>query len=207
MVSADVVLSAQDLHRRLGRRDVLQGVHLDIRKGEAVGICGENGAGKSTLMGVLTGVLTPDRGVVRRETSLGFAPQLPLLYDQLTVWEHFRYFAAARSLAPEDWRGTARDLLERYRFAPWAGSRVATLSGGTQQKLNLALALLASPALLLLDEPYGGFEWETYLRFWAHVQELRAQGRAVVIVSHLFYDRAQLDRVLELRDGRLEEVR
>jgi ABC-2 type transport system ATP-binding protein len=206
MVTSPVVLEARGLHKRLARRPVLADVDLTVRRGEAVGVCGENGSGKSTLMRVLAGLLASDRGLVRCDGTLGYAPQLPLLYDQLTVWEHFRYFAAARSIPERDWEDSARALLERYRFAQWREDSVAALSGGTQQKLNLALALLANPTVLLLDEPYGGFEWETYLRFWEHVRELRAAGRSLVVVSHLFYDQADLDRTLVLHDGRLTEA-
>lgn len=206
MVSDGVVLDARGLHKRLGRRGVLAGVDLTVRRGEVVGICGENGSGKSTLMRILAGLVPPDRGTLRRDGTVGYGPQLPLLYDQLTVWEHFHYFAAARRLSSPLWEGSARALLERYRFAQWGAYRSADLSSGTQQKLNLALALLAEPVVLLLDEPYGGFEWETYLRFWEHVRELSAAGRALVVVSHLFYDRARLDRTLVLHDGRLAEA-
>lgn len=201
-----VALEAQGLRKRLGRHSVLAGVDLTVGRGEVVGICGENGSGKSTLMGVLAGLLAPDRGSVQRGGTLGYAPQLPLLYDQLTVWEHFQYFAAARSIPQRDWHDAARELLERYRFDQWRADIVAALSGGTRQKLNLALALLAHPTVLLLDEPYGGFEWETYLRFWEHVRELRAAGRSLVVVSHLFYDQADLDRKFVLHDGRLLEA-
>jgi len=206
MVADGVVLEARGLEKRLGHRQVLAGADLTVRRGEVVGICGENGSGKSTLMRVLAGLLRSDHGEVHRGDALGYAPQLPLLYDQLTVWEHFRYFAAARGLVRQAWEQGAQDLLERYRFGQWRAHRVAALSGGTQQKLNLALALLPNPPVLLLDEPYGGFEWETYLRFWEHVRELRATGRSLVVVSHLFYDRADLDRTLLLHNGRLAEA-
>ena len=207
MVTHGTVLEARALAKRLGPRQVLAGVDLTVGRGEVVGICGENGSGKSTLMRILAGLLPSDSGEVQRHDTLGYAPQLPLLYDQLSPWEHFRYFAAARGMVRQVWEEGARQLLERYRFTQWRAHPVALLSGGTQQKLNLALALLANPAVLLLDEPYGGFEWETYLHFWEHVRELRAAGRSLVVVSHLFYDRADLDRTLVLHDGRLAEAR
>lgn len=207
MVADEVVLEAQGLAKRLGRRGVLTDANIAVQRGEVVGICGENGSGKTTLLRILAGFLPSDRGWVHRYAGLGYAPQQPLLYDQLSVWEHFRYVAAARRMPDTGWRERAHALLERYRFVQWKETRVAGLSGGTQQKLNLALALLADPAVLLLDEPYGGFEWETYLHFWTHVGELREAGRSAVIVSHLFYDRSRLDRTLVLSDGQLGEVR
>jgi ABC-2 type transport system ATP-binding protein len=200
------VLVGRGLVQRYGRRTVLRGADLDVWPGEVVGIAGENGAGKSTLVRILAGVQRPDGGEVRRPAVMGYAPQEPLLYEHLTPWEHFRYFAAARNLTPDTWRPRAEHLLERYRFERWRDERAATLSGGTRQKLNLALSLLADPQLLLLDEPYGGFEWETYLRFWEHVAEMQGQGRAIVMVSHLFHERERFDRLLELHEGRLREV-
>ena len=76
------------------------------------------------------------------------------------------------------------------------------LSGGTRAKLNLALALLADPDVLLLDEPYAGFDWDTYLRFWELTAERRAAGRSVVVISHFVTDQERFDRIVELRDGR-----
>src|SRR5439155_4645742 len=96
-----------------GRRQVLAGVDLTVGRGEVVGICGENGSGKSTLMRVLAGLLPADSGEVRRRDTLGYAPQVPLLYDQLSAWEHFHYFAAARGLLRQVWEESARRLLER----------------------------------------------------------------------------------------------
>ncbi|CAN5909283.1 hypothetical protein BH23GEM7_BH23GEM7_21140 [soil metagenome] len=200
------LLAARKVAKRYGRRRVLEGVDLAVWPGEVVGVAGENGAGKSTLVRILAGVLPPEGGVVRRPEVMGYAPQEPLLYEQLTPWEHFRYFAAARGIPDASWRPRAEQLLRLYRFEQWRDERAANLSGGTRQKLNLALALLSDLLLLLLDEPYGGFEWETYLRFWDHVREMQSRGRAIVLVSHLFHERERFDRLLELRGGRLEEI-
>lgn len=198
-------LEARGVTARYRRREVLRGVDVVLSPGEIVGISGENGSGKSTLLRILAGVLRPRSGRVVRRSTLGYAPQPPLIYDHLTVREHFRYVAGARLLEEAVWRERARRLLEVFRFDGWADDRATDLSEGTRQKLNLSLALLSEPAVLLLDEPYSGFEWETYLRFWEHVAELRDGGRSVAVVSHLFQDRERLDRLLVLRDGTLNE--
>jgi ABC-type multidrug transport system ATPase subunit len=198
------IFEARGLAKRYGRRTVLAGADLTVEAGEMVGISGGNGVGKSTLLQVLAGLVRPEAGSVRAAVGVGYCPQAILLYEQLTVAEHFEYFAGARgAVAP--WEAAGRELARRYHFDPWWDERVATLSEGTRQKLNLALALAAEPGLLLLDEPYSGFDWETYLRFWEHAAELRRAGRSLVIVSHLFYDRGKFDRHLRLAAGRLGE--
>jgi ABC-type multidrug transport system ATPase subunit len=87
-------------------------------------------------------------------------------------------------------------------FGRWAGARVEELSGGTRAKLNLGLALLADPEMLLLDEPYAGFDWDTYQRFWELTRQRRAAGRASLIISHFITDEDRFDRIYDLRDGR-----
>ena len=82
-------------------------------------------------------------------------------------------------------------------------TRVARLSGGTRQKLNLVLALMHSPELLILDEPYAAFDWESYLYFWKLVATLKEKGTSFLIVSHLVYDQKNIDRIFELKKGKL----
>ena len=145
---------------------VLQGASLEVRPGELVGLVGENGSGKSTLMQIIVGLLKRDGGSVELDGALGYCPQLPELWDKLTVAEHLRMFAAAYRLDEATAKASTDRLLEELGFRRYLDYRVEALSGGTRQKLNLALALLHEPQVLLLDEPYAGFDWETYLRFW-----------------------------------------
>jgi ABC-type transport system involved in cytochrome c biogenesis ATPase subunit len=141
--------------------DVLRGASLHVEAGELVGLVGENGSGKSVLMRIIVGVLARDAGTVERPARLGYCPQVPLLWDKLTIDEHFLVFAEAYGLDDAAAARTRDELLEELSFAKSIGYRVEDLSGGTRQKLNLALALLHMPELLLLDEPYAGFDWET----------------------------------------------
>jgi ABC-type multidrug transport system ATPase subunit len=125
-----------------------------------------------------------------------------MLWDKLTVDEHFELFARAYGMEEEARERSERDLLEELQFDRYRGYRVEELSGGTRQKLNLALALMHEPQLLLLDEPYSGFDWETYVRFWEMSERRRDAGMGILIVSHLLTERRRLDRLYTLVDGR-----
>jgi ABC-type multidrug transport system ATPase subunit len=138
---------------------------------------------------------------VWQEGRLGYCPQQPMVWEKLTVEEHFELFARAYGLTDTAREGAVAGLLEELRFEHYRRSRVEELSGGTRQKLNLALALMHEPRVLLLDEPYSGFDWETYVRFWEMSERRRDQGMGILIVSHLLAERERLDRVYELRDG------
>ena len=180
---------------------VLRGAELTVGAGEVVGLVGENGSGKSTLMKILVGALAADGGRVQVSGRIGYCPQEPLLYDRLTCDEHLELFGVAYGMDPVAVRAASEDLYATLGFARWRGERVEELSGGTQAKLNLALALLADPDVLLLDEPYAGFDWDTYLRFWDLTAQRRAAGRSVVVISHFVTDEERFDRIVELRDG------
>src|SRR6185437_10106892 len=157
------VLRVQGIHKAFGRHRVLQGIDFSVEPGTLVGIVGENGAGKSTLLKILAGELRPNQGHIFRRGALGYCPQQVILNAALTVNQHLDYFRAAYNLADLRY---AEALIERLGYQQYRASVVRTLSGGTQQKVNLTLALMHRPTVLLLDEPYQGFDWETYLRFW-----------------------------------------
>ena len=196
-----VALAARNISKRYGRRAVLRDVSFELAAGALVGIVGENGAGKSTLLRILAGELRPSGGAVKVDGALGYCPQAVVLNEALSVAQHLDYFRAAYGLA--DTR-RADALVERLGFARYRETPVRALSGGSKQKLNLTVALMHDPTVLLLDEPYQGFDWETYLRFWELAADLRERGRAVLVISHLVYDRSRFDRLYTLADGQLQ---
>ncbi|MGN6245163.1 MAG: ABC transporter ATP-binding protein [Motilibacteraceae bacterium] len=181
---------------------VLRGADLTLCRGEVVGLVGENGSGKSTLMKILVGALPADAGMVTVAGRLGYCPQEPVVYDRLTCDEHFDLFAAAYGLPAPVQARRGREIYAALGFERYAGARADRLSGGTLAKLNLGLALLADPEVLLLDEPYAGFDFDTYLRFWELVTRCRQAGRAVLVISHSVTDEERFDRIVTLKDGR-----
>ena len=201
-----VVLSARELHKRFGAIEAVRGVGFEIHEGETYGLLGPNGAGKTTTISMICGLLARDGGEVQRPGRLGYCPQMPMLWEKLTVAEHFALFARAYGMDDGQRDSAAGGLLEELQFSRYRGYRVEELSGGTRQKLNLALALMHEPELLLLDEPYAGFDWETYLRFWEMSERRRDTGMGILIVSHFLTERERLDRVYTLADGRTSET-
>lgn len=198
--SPGLLLEARDVRKSYGRHEVLRGVDLAAGPGQLVAVVGENGAGKSTLLKILAGTLAADQGTVRLTGTLGYCPQDPVLNDNLTVDQHLRYFAAAYRLAS---LRRADELAGLLGYGQHRRDPAGALSGGTRQKLNLTLALLHDPAVLLLDEPYQGFDWETYLRFWDLVADLRARRKAIVIITHLVFEQDRFDLLADLSGGRL----
>jgi ABC-type multidrug transport system ATPase subunit len=154
-------------------------------------------------MKILVGALGADAGAVEVSGRMGYCPQEPLLYERLTCDEHLGLFAVAYGMTPEAAASAADALYANLGFARWRDNQVAELSGGTRAKLNLGLALLADPDVLLLDEPYAGFDWDTYQRFWELTAERRAAGRSVLVVSHFVSDQERFDRIVEMQDGRV----
>ncbi|WP_254822781.1 ABC transporter ATP-binding protein [Haloglomus halophilum] len=207
---SEVVLQADGLAKAYGsslpfreRVEVLTGTDLTVRAGELVGVVGANGSGKSTLLRILVGDLAADDGTVRVSGRVGWCPQETRLYDRLTVRETFALFGEAYGLDDEAVAEARDRLADRLDFERYLDRRIDRLSGGNRQKVNLAVALLHDPDVLVLDEPYTGFDWETYLAFWELTDDLRDRGTAIVIVSHFVEERERFDRVLELADGEL----
>lgn len=186
--------------------DVLDGTGLTIHESELVGIVGGNGSGKSTLMKILVGVLDADAGAVNRKGTIGWCPQETLLYDRLTVRETVRLFGEGYGMTEREIEDRLAWLADRLDYEQYLDTRIDHLSGGNRQKVNLSIALLHEPDVLLLDEPYTGFDWETYQAFWALTDELAAQGTAVVIISHFVEEHDRFDRIYELEDGLLLEA-
>ena len=182
-------------------RDVLSGVDLALHRGEVVGLTGENGSGKSTLMKILVGEMRADQGTISSSGRLGYCPQTPLVFDRLTCDEHFDLFARACGMTRQAMAGSRESIYEELGFKRYARTRADQLSGGTLAKLNLGLALLADPDVLLLDEPSAGFDWDTYQKFWILVAGRRTAGRTVLIISHIVVDEDRFDRILDIRDG------
>ncbi len=194
------LLSATGIWKSFRRRTkpVLRNAELRVWAGEVVALVGENGAGKTTLLRICAGLSAPDAGQVLAAGSIGYCPQEPGVFDLLTADEHMVLFGRAVGLSRTAAVMQGKKLLQGFGFSSEHGDVARELSGGARQKLNVALALLGDPPVLLLDEPYQGFDRGAYVNFWDHVQTWRDEGRAVVVVTHLLAELDRVDRIVEL---------
>ena len=198
---ASALLSARGVARRYGRRVALAPTTVEIHPGDSLALVGPNGAGKSTLLSILAGALEPSEGdLAVRAPRIGWMPQKPAEYVRLTPRENLELFARLERL---DDAVAAAERFLRLLELPDDERLVAQLSAGNQQRLNLAIALLPGPDVLLVDEPTAALDPRQRRRFWDVAAEVPKRGGALVFVTqHLEEVEHHATRVLVLRDGR-----
>ncbi|MGO9898539.1 MAG: ABC transporter ATP-binding protein [Solirubrobacteraceae bacterium] len=192
------------MSRSFGARTALRDVSFELCTGELVAVIGPNGAGKTTLLSILAGVLSASGGEIMSpaKPSLGWVPQQPALYAKLSVLENLRLFARLERIKDPD-TAVAR-MLEEADLAGRADEEVGRLSGGNQQRVNIAIGLLPAPPVVLLDEPSSSLDPRQRQRLWEFIAGLRDRGTTVVFSTHnVFEAERYADRVLVLVDGEL----
>jgi ABC-2 type transport system ATP-binding protein len=199
--SAEAVLEVGDVRKRYGEREALRGVSFAAGRGELLAILGPNGAGKTTLLSIIAGFLPPDAGgVSRTPAEIGWVPQQAALYRRLTVEENLRLFAKLEEV--DDVEATVDELLDRVDLADRRGDQVATLSGGNQQRVNIAIGLLGKPPVLLLDEPSSGLDPRSREQLWGFLTSLAAEGTTVIFSTHNIGEAERYgQRLLVIADG------
>ncbi len=199
----EATLTARALTKRYGTRAALNAVSFELSEGELVGVVGPNGAGKTTLLSILAGVLDPDEGELSRPgADTGWVPQQPALYSKLSVAENLRLFARLeRVREPEAVVGR---MLALTGLAERADEQVSRLSGGNQQRVNIAIGLISGPSVLLLDEPSASLDPRQRERLWEFISTLTQRGTTVVFSTHNVAEvERYAGRVLLLADGEL----
>ncbi|XP_054930125.1 phospholipid-transporting ATPase ABCA3-like [Dermacentor andersoni] len=205
------VVECKNLVKHFGGFAALDGVNMTVHKSYVTVLLGHNGAGKTTLMSILTGLIQPSGGsamvagwdinseAARRE--VGFCPQKDIFFDDLTVEEHLEYYATLRGV--DDPAKRTQRLLKTLRLTEKASQYPAELSGGQRRKLSVAVALVSSPTLLILDEPTAAMDPESRRHFWKLIGGFRG-SRTVLISTHDMEEADVLgDRIIIMHSGKV----
>ena len=200
-------LSVRGLAKRYGQLDALRDVSFDARAGEVLAIVGPNGAGKTTLLSIVSGTQRASAGTVvaaesgrARARAVGWAPQQAALYSSLSVAENLQLFARLERV--QDPPAVVARMLDQTGLRARADERVGRLSGGNRQRVNVALALLADPPVLALDEPSASLDPAQRERLWEFLAALARDGRSVIFSSHNMAEvERHAERVIVLDGG------
>jgi ABC-2 type transport system ATP-binding protein len=196
-------LEVRALGKRYGALRALQDVSFSAREGEIIAIVGPNGAGKTTLLSIVAGSLQASEGDVEPgPASVGWAPQQSAIYTRLTVAENLALFARLERVP--DPRAAVQRMLAQTALSDRAEARVEELSGGNRQRVNVALALLAQPPVLALDEPSAALDPAQRERLWQFIASLARGGTTILFSTHNVSEAQRYaDRTLVLADGRV----
>jgi ABC-2 type transport system ATP-binding protein len=190
-----VTIVAENYHKNYGETVAVAGISFTVAAGEILGLVGPNGAGKTTTLRALAGIITPTRGrmvvagydlataPIAAKATLAYVPDEPKLFEQLTVWEHFRFIASAYRL--RDWTGRAEALLTQFDLVEKRNTLTAELSRGMRQKVAICCGYLHQPQAILLDEPMTGLDPYGIRTMKDSIRQYAQAGTAFIVSSHL----------------------
>lgn len=209
----DLAIDVHDLSKSFGARKVIDGLTLQVPKGEICGFLGGNGSGKTTTIRLLCGLLKPDGGggtclgfdvireAVQIRQQIGYMTQRFSFYGDLTVAENLEFVARLYQMPQRD--RAVRDVMQRMELADRATQLTSQLSGGWKQRLALAACVLHAPQLLLLDEPTSGVDAKARREFWDMITTMAAGGMTVLVSTHYMDEAERCRRIVYLSGGRL----
>lgn len=217
------MLKIQNLNKTYGNRQVLNDLTFQINSGEIYGLLGANGAGKTTTINIICNLLKADRGEIligdrpiseATKSLIGIAPQDNLLYKTLSCEENLKFYAQIYGLTGQKCRQQIEKSLTAVNLLERAKNPIETLSGGMQRRMNIAVALVHQPKLLILDEPTTGLDIETRYEIWDLIWQLKSQGMTILLTTHLLEEAQRLCQKIGIlkggqiiAQGSLEELR
>jgi ABC-type multidrug transport system ATPase subunit len=210
---SDYVIDVRDLRKSFGARKVVEGLTLQVAKGEICGFLGANGSGKTTTIRMLCGLLIPDGGagecigldIIRQapliRQHVGYMTQKFSFYEDLTVFENLDF--VARVYEMKDRPKAVQAIMDRMGLADRRDQLAAQLSGGWKQRLALAACVLHQPKLLLLDEPTAGVDALARREFWDLIHDMAGEGLTVLVSTHYMDEAERCKRIVYLANGRI----
>ena len=209
-------LAAQGIRKEYNGRIVVSNVSVDVAPGEVVGLLGPNGAGKTTSFYMIVGLVRPDAGHIligdrditalpvyaRARAGIGYLPQEPSVFRNLTVRENLELVCQETGLSKKTGKGTADALMEQFGITHISDTKGYALSGGERRRVEIARALTLKPRFILLDEPFSGIDPIAVNDIQSTIHALKAQGYGVLITDHNVRETLSItDRTYLIHDG------
>jgi lipopolysaccharide export system ATP-binding protein len=216
---ADTLLRTEKLVKIYGGRAVVNGVDINVRRGEVVGLLGPNGAGKTTSFYMIVGLVRPNSGHVifdgqdvtrlpmyqRARSGMGYLPQEESIFRKLTVEQNIMAILETTALGKAERKARCEELLHQFGIEHIAKNTALTLSGGEKRRLTIARSLVTSPSLLMLDEPFSGVDPIAVFDVQQIISNLRDAGLAILITDHNVRETLSIvDRAYLIFEGRVE---
>jgi ABC-2 type transport system ATP-binding protein len=210
-----IAIEARGLTKKFGNFTAVDNLNLTVEAGVAFGLLGPNGAGKTTTIRMITGLIKPTAGYVRvyghdvmteREKvikNIGYMPQKFGLYEDLTVEENLMLFGRLYGLNKSEVQQRSNELMEFLDLKIFRSRLAGKLSGGTKQRLSLAVALIHDPLLLILDEPTAGVDPPIRRQFWEIFRDLNRRGKTILITTHYMDEAENCDKLALMSAGRI----
>lgn len=204
------MIQVENLHKKFGKNSVLSGVDLSIEKGGIFAVLGPNGSGKTTLIKSILGMVVPDKGTIMLEGTtiekkwsyrkdINYLPQIANFPGNLKVNELIRMIKDLRQLPSEE-----QTLISLFLLEPFVDKKLATLSGGTKQKVNILLSFMFDCPLLILDEPTTGLDPASLIRLKELIMKEKSKGKTILITSHIMQFVAEVaDTIIYLLEGKI----
>lgn len=217
------MLEIQDISKSFYHKIALQNVSFKVNSGEIFGLLGPNGAGKTTLIRIINQIFQADSGIIRYKNELlksshladiGYLPEERGLYKTMTVQDHAEFLGRLRGMSAQDIKNALNFWLDRFNIQDWRKKRIEELSKGMAQKVQFICTVLHEPKLLILDEPFSGFDPINAELIKHELIEMRAQGKTIILSSHdmksveEICDRVVLiDKAKKIMEGRVSDLR
>ena len=189
------------------QKTVVKNINLTVRPGEILGMLGPSGSGKTTLIRAIMGMIKPMSGFGQAMPNrhllekIGYMGQTDALYDALTARENLQFFASLRKMTRQQTAVEIKRVVRVVRLQSFLDRRVADFSGGMKRRLSLAITLLGTSELLILDEPTVGIAPELRIQIWQELKQLAAAGKTILMTTHVMEDAEQATQLLMIRNG------
>ena len=207
----ETVVKVENFKQQFGKFVVLENINLIVKRGEIIGLLGPSGSGKTTLVKAIVGMSEPTKGSVTvlqtRMPSLsavsriGYMAQSDALYEDLNAYDNILFFASLYGMKGKKAKIRADDVLELVLLRDQGKKLVKNFSGGMKRRLSLAIALVHSPEILILDEPTVGIDPVLKVEFWKEFERVRETGVTIIITTHVMDEAEHCDRLALIRNG------